>query len=134
MTERAAYLVMVSAGRDYTNREAIRSDFSAVDEEAREEGLPVKLLHGDCKTGGDQIADAEARALGWDVEKHPADWDKHGKAAGPIRNGEMVALRPDILFAYPTAQSRGTWDAVRKARAAGIMVVLGPDSPRRQPS
>lgn len=125
---------MVSAGRDYGDRDAIRSDFRAVDEDARAEGLRVTLMHGDCATGGDQLADAEARALGWDVEKYPADWDTHGKAAGPIRNGQMVAKRPDVLFAYPTAQSRGTWDAIRKARAAGIMVVLGADSPRGQAS
>lgn len=57
-------------------------------------------------------------------EQYPADWDVHGKAAGPIRNQRMLDKgKPDQVWAFvtkPLEDSRGTADMVRRARAAGI--------------
>jgi hypothetical protein len=53
-------------------------------------------------------------------EPHPAQWDVHQRAAGPIRNAEIVQTGIDACVAFPLPSSRGTWDAVRKARKAGI--------------
>lgn len=41
------------------------------------------------------------------ITKFPADWDKHGKAAGPIRNREM-AYYADVLIAVWDGKSKGT--------------------------
>lgn len=50
-----------------------------------------------------------------------ADWQTHGKAAGPIRNGAMLAKHaPDGVVAFPG--HNGTADCVRQAEAAGIKV------------
>lgn len=53
-----------------------------------------------------------------------AEWATHGRAAGPIRNEEMLSEgKPDIVVAFvdkPLAESRGTADMVRRAMAAGI--------------
>lgn len=54
-------------------------------------------------------------------ETHPADWARHGKAAGPIRNGEMVALDAHECVAFP-GTGQGTRDCMRRAAAAGIPV------------
>lgn len=40
--------------------------------------------------GADWLADRIARDLGWEVEAMAADWDAHGKAAGFVRNHDMV--------------------------------------------
>lgn len=50
-----------------------------------------------------------------------ADWDKYGKAAGPIRNGRMLEWKPDLVVAFPGG--RGTADMVRQAREAGVEVM-----------
>ena len=60
--------------------------------------------------------------LGYGAARHPADWDKHGKAAGMIRNREMVALGADICLAFPIGRSPGTRACIREAQRAGIPV------------
>lgn len=52
-----------------------------------------------------------------------ADWNTHGRAAGPIRNQRMLDEgRPELVVAFPGG--RGTADMVRRAREAGVAVVL----------
>lgn len=55
----------------------------------------------------------------------PADWEKHGKAAGPIRNSEMLERgKPDLVIAFLAPGSRGTADMVRQAKEAGVPVKI----------
>lgn len=59
------------------------------------------------------------------IDKHlkefPADWKTHGKAAGPIRNQQMLDEgKPDLVVAFPGGT--GTADMIRRARKAGIEV------------
>lgn len=50
-----------------------------------------------------------------------ADWQKHGKAAGPIRNKAMLAEhKPDWLIAFPGG--RGTSNMIKQACDAGLHV------------
>ncbi len=94
--------------------------------------LPIEtrliVVQGRCPYGGvDKVAEDwaadQARAIN---EPHPADWGRHGKAAGPIRNTHMVGLGADRVMAFPDQQSRGTWDCLQKAVAAGIEPRLYP--------
>jgi len=64
----------------------------------------------------------------WAVERgveclqYPADWEKLGRAAGPIRNEQMLREgKPDLVVAFPGA--RGTAHMVRIAREAGVRVI-----------
>lgn len=66
-------------------------------------------------------------AIDWAVvnwcmyEEYWADWNKHGKAAGHIRNKQMIDEgKPDLVIAFPGG--RGTANMVSQARAAGIPV------------
>jgi len=57
--------------------------------------------------------------------RFPAEWDKHGKAAGPIRNAEMLRDgQPDIVVAFNNDldSSKGTKDMVDRAARAGVPV------------
>lgn len=85
------------------------------------------LVHGDAR-GADRMAQRIGQDLGLVDEPHPADWTQYGKAAGRIRNAEMVRAGADICIAFPLPDSVGTWDCVRRAKTAGIPVevVLGP--------
>src|SRR5512143_1881579 len=94
------------------------------------------LYHGDCPNQGepgtgvsiDQLAAGFAREFGWEIVAFPADWEKHGKAAGPIRNLAMcrtAAVRESDgaiieLHAWPMPDSKGTHDCLRAARECGL--------------
>ena len=57
-----------------------------------------------------------------------ADWETHGRKAGPIRNSEIVA-QADVLVAFWDGASAGTRDSIAKARAAGKRVLIFPLMP-----
>ena len=85
------------------------------------------LVHGGA-AGADIIAGEIAAEFGWYVEEYPADWTKHGKAAGPIRNQKMVDLGADVCLAFPLGESRGTRHCMKAAEKAGIKVINHGDS------
>lgn len=60
------------------------------------------LRHGACR-GADTWAAASAKAMGLVVEAWPADWDKHGRSAGPIRNRSMLSGTRDTPHAQRIA-------------------------------
>jgi len=55
----------------------------------------------------------------------PAAWDLYGKAAGTIRNQQMLDEgKPDLVVAFPSKNSKGTWHMVRIAKKAGVPVEI----------
>lgn len=51
-----------------------------------------------CAVGVDKIGERYASFRSWPVISKPADWNKHGKAAGPIRNKEMAEIATSALI------------------------------------
>lgn len=85
----------------------------------------VVVLHGGAK-GADSLAGKIAQFHEWEVREFPAQWDVHGKAAGPIRNQKMVDEKPDVALAFPVGKSTGTRDCMARVRKAGIpLIVVG---------
>lgn len=79
------------------------------------------VVHGDC-SGADQLASEICDELGIDHTTFYADWSQ-GKKAGPIRNQQMIDTHPDLVIAFPLADSRGTYDCINRAKKAGIAVL-----------
>ena len=79
------------------------------------------IVHGDAP-GLDRMVGMLARKAGFRVERHPADWDRLGKAAGVIRNRQMLDSGLDLVLAFPLEDSVGTCDMVNIAREAGVTV------------
>lgn len=125
------YRVMVTGSRDWNKPEAITKALDLMlqamheanaKREAEKEPYTFTLVHGACPTGADKIADTWAVEKGLHVERHPAQWQKHGKAAGPIRNQEMVDSMPLVVLGFPQGKSRGTRGCLDMAEKAGLMV------------
>ena len=106
--------VLVCGGRDYTDSKEIAETLARI--------LPpyVELICGMAR-GADMTAYEWARQRQLPIHCFPADWTKHGKAAGPIRNQQMIDEgKPQAVVAFPGG--RGTEDMIRRAMKAGIEV------------
>jgi len=90
------------------------------------------LVHGDCPKGDRQLAGIW-QSLGGRDEPWPADWDRYGDAAGPIRNAEVITTRPDMLLAFVHNRSRGASGTVQLARSAGVPVLPFDDDADDEP-
>jgi len=64
------------------------------------------FISGECR-GADRIGERYAKENGFRIERFPAEWNKFGRAAGPIRNKRM-AEACDILICFWDGESRGT--------------------------
>lgn len=84
-------------------------------------GPGTTIIHGAAR-GADRIAGAVATSLGYTVQEFPADWRGKGKAAGVIRNLEMLDQKPDLVLAFQRAGSTGTQHTIDEARRRGIPV------------
>lgn len=119
--------VMFTGGRDYITEDAVHAVLASLIRRCGEPGVdhcPISALRvvvGDCPTGLDNTI--RRTCYGWNIEHtiYRADWDAHGRAAGPLRNSAMLREgKPDVCYAFPGG--RGTADAVRCAVAAGVRV------------
>lgn len=117
LTQRKGLRVLVCGGRDFRDKSFL---FATLDRLHRERGIAV-IIHGDAN-GTDYLANRWAGERPVHVLAFPADWNKHGRAAGPIRNQRMLDEgKPDLVVAFPGG--RGTEDMKCKARKAGITVI-----------
>ncbi len=80
-----------------------------------------KVIHGGCR-GADEAAGDWAKSEGIPVVVCKADWKKHGKSAGPIRNRQMLTMhKPDYVVALPGG--KGTDDMIMAAEGEGVPVI-----------
>lgn len=90
-------------------------------------GAPEQVIVGDATGVDAQVATFfRERNLGASVEVFRADWAKHGNAAGPKCNTEMVGRcsRGDHCIAFPHPdhdKRRGTTGCYTMAMAAGLI-------------
>ncbi len=82
---------------------------------------PSAIIEGEAK-GADTLARLCGEELGIEVLRFPADWKGLGKAAGPIRNSQMLKVGlPDIIIGFHNniESSKGTRDMLSRAYASG---------------
>jgi hypothetical protein len=75
--------------------------------------LPTEFISGGAP-GVDTLGEQYAKKHGWSVKRFPADWNKYGRAAGPIRNRQMAEYG-DILIAFD-AGGNGTKSMIQEMR------------------
>lgn len=71
--------------------------------------------------GADEFGENWAREHSININKFPADWEKFGKRAGPLRNKEM-AENAEGLIAVWDGQSRGTFSMIDLAKKRGLRI------------
>lgn len=110
--------LLVTGDRNWTDSLAIQRRLQTIGIE----NISV-LIHGDAP-GADRLAAQVAYSLGLSaarIKAYPANWTQYGKAAGPIRNQQMLTEgRPTHCSAFHSDlnKSKGTRDMVKRARRA----------------
>lgn len=110
-------LAIVCGDRHWTNLKRIKSVLKSYN--------IGKIIQGDCK-GADKLAAQAALSLKIKVVSCPADWETHGRAAGPIRNRQMLELEPEIVLAFHNnlANSKGTINMLKQSKKKGVLCYL----------
>ncbi len=81
----------------------------------------VVLVSGACPHGADRIAETLWQGWGGRIERHPAEWNRHGRQAGFLRNqAMMVNTNPDLCVAFIHNNSPGASHTAHLAQRAGI--------------
>lgn len=104
--------LLVCGGRDYADRAELFETLFAI--HARK---AVTLIIEGGAAGADTLAVEWANANGIEVKTYRAEWERLGRAAGPIRNQRMLDDgMPDEVVAF--RGGRGTAGMIRLARTA----------------
>lgn len=110
--------VLITGARDFPSRSRVCNELDRLSRRG------LVIVHGGA-AGVDAFADQWAREHGIEVERHPAQWGRYGRAlAGHIRNQQMVDLGADICLAFFRlgGANRGTSNCAAAARLKGIEV------------
>jgi hypothetical protein len=86
--------------------------------------VPLVIIEGKAP-GADTMGGIAGKALGCTVIEFPAKWHLYQKAAGPIRNQQMLDEgKPDLVVAFhdDLENSKGTKDMVTRATKVGVEV------------
>ena len=106
--------VLVTGSRNWT-------DFGAIKARLAELPADTVIIEGGA-SGADALARTAARKLRLYAITAYADWNLHGKAAGPKRNRIMLDLQPDLVLGFRINQSPGATDCIEEAKRRGIPV------------
>lgn len=101
----------------------------AIDAAIRKHHKVTEVVSGGAM-GADSLGEAWANRRDKPITRFPADWNQHGKAAGPIRNAQMADYA-DCLLAVWDGTSRGTADMIEQMRKRGKPVKVVTYEPRR---
>ncbi len=114
-----SFIILVTGSRSYTDKDKVAQVLNRFNKSR----YAMKVIVGDCPTGADKFVRDWCGENEVECQVFTADWDKHGRAAGPIRNKKMVAAKPDRVLAFFSGASRGTKDCVKQAIKDGINVI-----------
>ena len=78
----------------------------------------ITIISGTAK-GADQLGEQYAKEKGYKIEYYPADWERYGNAAGPIRNTQMAKAADDVIVFWD-GKSAGTRNMMEAAEKENI--------------
>lgn len=114
--------ILVTGSRYWTDKQKIKDSILA-QVGPLDEPIATYIVHGGAN-GADSLAGEVARECGFREVVFRADWKRWGRAAGPMRNAEMLDRSdPDVVLAFPIGKSSGTRHMMRIAGKNGYTVI-----------
>lgn len=113
------FRVIIAGGRDFQNYQLLKDKCDAILANKRQ--IHNIIVVSGTARGADSLGERYAHERAYTIERHPANWDTDGKAAGPIRNAQMADVA-DALIAFWDGRSRGTRNMIDVATSKGLLV------------
>ena len=108
--------VIIAGSRDF-------NDYDFVVETIEMSGLNITTVVSGGARGVDALGEQYAEEMNLPLKVYPANWNEHGKSAGPIRNAKM-AQNADALIAIWDGESRGTKNMIDTAHKRKLIVFV----------
>jgi hypothetical protein len=102
---------IIAGGRRYI---PCAQDYATLD------SLDITTVVSGGASGADQLGEEWAATRGVPLMRFVAEWDKYGKAAGPIRNREMAKYAEAVVLFRGGA---GTKNMKQEALKAGLKIL-----------
>lgn len=113
-------VIVITGSRTWTDKEIIRQRL--LDENPTLVILGGHRYKGNLEVSADELARQVCEEEGIPHKIVNAKWERYGGNAGGMRNGEMLAMNPDMLMAFWDGVSPGTKGCIDGAVSRGITV------------
>ena len=108
------YRLVVAGSRNFNDYSLLCTTLNEVVGELKSE-YNVTIVSGTAN-GADKLGEKYAEKHGLKIERHPANWGRYGRGAGPIRNAEMVK-ESDGVVVFWNGESSGAKNIIDCAKA-----------------
>ena len=117
--------ILICGGRHFSDYNVLEKLVDTAMNENELSGNEIEIVSGHCE-GADILGEQYAKRHGISCKLFPAEWTKFGRAAGPIRNSQMIeytskSFKP-IVIAFVSPRSKGTMDTIKKAIRKGFTI------------
>lgn len=111
------FKVIIAGSRDFSDYELLKKVCDHM-LSLKKDTNDIVIVSG-CARGADTLGERYAKERGFEVERHPANWEKDGKAAGILRNTEMATVS-HACICFWDGVSRGTKNMIDTATKFGL--------------
>lgn len=111
------FKVIIAGTRTFDDYEALKAYADYKLGQIKED---IEIISGGA-TGADALGERYAKEKGYTIKRFPADWNRYGKKAGPLRNKQMADYA-DAVIIFWDGSSRGTKNMLEIAREQGLKI------------
>lgn len=115
-----SYVLLICGGRNLDEEKVfnfLQNNFDP--------SLVHRVVAGKAK-GADRAAIKWAKKNFINYSEFPADWDKYGDNAGPIRNVEMLKVgKPDLVISFPGGTGTKHMVTIASAKKVPVLPIMG---------
>lgn len=99
------------------------TDFAVLLEAVEKCNFEITSVVSGRAAGVDYLGELYAEQNNLPLHKYPAEWNKYGRSAGPIRN-KLMSENAEALLAIWDGNSAGTKNMIDNAKAKGLTIYV----------
>ncbi len=111
--------VIVAGGRNFKKYQVVEDAIK----DAISKGLQITQVVSGGARGVDTMGETWAVKNGVDIKRFPAEWDKYGVSAGPIRNAKMAEYGEALILIWDGVSS-GSKNMLLQAKNRNLKIFL----------